>query len=151
MFAYDLDGVLADTKEFVLACYRSAGTEPPPDFWGKTFNEWSGDKELHRRKNDFLEVHKHLIKPLPMLSVYKNTGGIILTGASPEAARIVCGCVGISRPRGYTRMTVKQKAEYLNKLSPVQCSENIMFEDMEENVKYLRENTNWKIVHVSQF
>lgn len=153
MFVYDLDGVLADTKEFVLQCYRSAEVEPPDDFWGKPWQSWLDDPAKHDLKNTFLHKHKHLIKPLPILQVFNRLGGVILTGASAIGANTTFQAIELDTrvlESLYTGKTIQEKADLLNILTRM-GKRGLMFEDTKENVTYLRKNTEWQIVHVGQF
>lgn len=149
-FAYDLDGVLADTKRAIEVSYNQAGIFPPADFWGKPWKEWLWyDPEAHEKKNEFFAGNAHLIKPLPIFEIYCRLGGIILTGASKEGAAVTLSALagGLWFPEIVCGLTAEQKADELNKIADT----GIMFEDSLYNVNIIRERTAWKVVYVGQY
>jgi hypothetical protein len=146
LYAFDLDGTLADTREAVTIAYRSVGVEPPPDFFGKPWREWLTDAALHEAKNQvYREIAPHYIKPTPLVKLFKLTGGMIITGASAEAANVVLRALHLSRPRYlYTQLNMQDKANVLN----LHGEEGIVFEDSITIADYLKEKTRWTVCRV---
>lgn len=147
LYAYDLDGTLAHTREAVLEAYRAAGVEPPPDFFGKPWREWLQDEEVHRLKNAYYAQFctKH-IKPTRLVDLYYRTGGIVITGASREAAEVVMTTIGINPEIVSCELSMVQKAEYLNNFTRLTKTEpGIVFEDSINIANYLKEHTTWTV------
>jgi beta-phosphoglucomutase-like phosphatase (HAD superfamily) len=151
MYAFDMDGVLADTKTAVLQAYRLAGVEPPFNFFGLPVTSWMSENDMkdgkHKLKNQFYKHEcSHLIKPLPLIRLQQITHGAILTGASEEAAKVVLERLDIPRPDTlHTGLTVLEKIKTLNLLSV--CGH--YFDDNLEAALEIKENTKWQ-VHIIQ-
>lgn len=145
LYAYDLDGTLADTRQAVLLSYRAVGVEPPPDFFGKPWREWLNDEDLHRRKNEvYAEYVRTHVKPTRLVDTFKKTGGFIITGASYRAAHMVMSSIGIELAFVYSELTMHDKATILNMFD----APGIVFEDSQSIADHLRENTSWTVCRV---
>jgi hypothetical protein len=147
LYAYDLDGTLAYTREAVLTAYRAAGVEPPSDFFGKPWREWLQDEEIHRLKNAYYAQFcaKHII-PTKILDLYQRTGGMIITGASREAAEVVMTAIGINPEIVCCELSKTQKVEYLNDFVRLTgTAPGIVFEDSPAIAKHLKEFTEWTV------
>ena len=134
MYAFDLDGTLADTYIAVLRSYQAAGVEPPSDFFGKPWRNWLQDDAAHRLKNElYLADYVRLVKPMPMAELFKQVGGVVLTGASAVAADAVLRELGL-RPDGlHAGLTPEQKAALLTDLAP----EGIYFDDSQRAIEIM--------------
>jgi beta-phosphoglucomutase-like phosphatase (HAD superfamily) len=96
-WAFDLDGVLIDTREAVRLAYRAAGVDMPDDAWGRPAFEWLPDLcgkaagRVHVRKNEYYpallaehgEVLEMALRARLLVETGQPTG--VLTGASSEA------------------------------------------------------------------
>lgn len=145
-YAYDLDGTLADTRRAVVEAYRAVGVEPPENFFGKPWREWLTDSALHDRKNAIYPQYvRKYVRPTHLVDTFKATGGLIITGASNEAARIVLDSIGLEDAiMVFSELSMQGKANLLNGLS----EEGVVFEDSEIISAYLKENTKWTVCRV---
>lgn len=145
-YAYDLDGTLADTREAVLTAYRAVGVEPPADFFGLPWKAWLKDAELHAAKNRvYREIAPQYIRPTKLVELYRLTGGIIITGASENAARTVLSALDInSSPEMFCELDMFAKSRVLNEYG----EHGIVFEDSPTICAYLKETTQWTVCRV---
>jgi hypothetical protein len=76
---FDIDGVLADTKDLVHEAYRRCGVTVPPGAWGKPWTDWLPDmcktyenaQKIHDMKTAMYLEMLDRVKPLPMCDVAK--------------------------------------------------------------------------------
>jgi hypothetical protein len=149
-YAYDLDGTLAHTRDAVVTAYRRVGVEPPSDFFGKTWAEWLpnlvgsivGARRIHDAKNvEYLQIVRDgLIAPTRIRDLALTTGGVIVTGASSEAAHAVKEAIGLGEFQVFAELTLDGKIRTLNKLSR---DGGIVFEDSPDAVLRIRKETRW--------
>jgi hypothetical protein len=86
-------------------------------------------------------VYKSIpVRPTRILDIYLRTGGIIITGASREAAEMVMYKIGITGPV-HCELSKQQKAAVLN----AHGLGGIVFEDSLINATYLKEHTEWTV------
>lgn len=145
-FVFDLDGTLLDTEEAVRKAYIMAGVTPPANFFGRPAWEWMKDtplnRELHKQKNrHYKETTWRMVTALPMLELFDRTKGIILTGASQEAARMLCEKFNIQPSKLLTCLSVKDKINWLNK----QEEPGIYFDDDHIACETMLRNTRWMV------
>lgn len=110
--AFDMDGVIADTKQLVLKAYRHAGVRMRNDQWGLPWQDWLPDAvggsfadacETHERKNKIYMtlLRKEGVPLLPpaavFLKMYYNSSVelCLLTGASRAAATRILDEIGV--------------------------------------------------------
>lgn len=156
LLAFDLDGTLVDTKEAVTEAYKTAfriveGSldNMPEDFFGKPASAWLKNPEVYRVKKllypDFL---RRLAKPLPLAKLYSLEGGMILTGASIQAAQeVLIACELPPWKGGAWGCTTRDKVEMLNAVE----TPGIYFDDDLEASKQIAKATNWEVVCTTQF
>lgn len=145
-FAYDLDGTLVDSREAVVQAYRRAGLEPPPDFWGRTAKEWNCPAEVHRRKNAlYPDTLARFGRRLPLADLYDLTGGVVLTGASYEAALAAMWFLGMTvrLDRVFASCTLEVKLETLRRLG----GPGLYFDDDPTTCARVREIPGWQALH----
>lgn len=53
MIVFDVDGVLVDSKQLVMDCYRRAGVRMPDEAWGLPWHTWLDDARAHDKKNRY--------------------------------------------------------------------------------------------------
>ena len=109
-FAFDVDGVIADTHALVRLAYRRAGVEMPIEAWGRPWREWlielCGDADkahhIHSRKTRFYTgmLQEGLATPLPACNVVRRLVAMrhdvhLITSASPAAATALLLAVGL--------------------------------------------------------
>jgi len=145
LYVFDLDGTLIDSGRAVLAAYRAAGLEPPPDFWGKPFNAWSDDWRAHDKKNKlYPEMLKKFGKRLPCADLMEITGGHILTGASRDATLYALQFLNLHVEGIHTDCDDAEKLRQLGQ----QEEPGIYFDDDYRFCQRVRELTKWQVVHV---
>jgi hypothetical protein len=147
IYAYDLDGTLVDSEPLVRRAYELAGANPPIDFFGKPFHEWSSDWQMHARKQRiYIDlIAKQGITALPLTALARITGGHIVTGASIDAVETIVQALDLRHLHCHTSLSVERKAVILNYISG---EGGIMFEDSLLAVQKLKELTKWTILHV---
>src|SRR5262245_21811883 len=93
-WAFDLDGVLVDTRRAVVEAYKYVGVDMPDGAWGLPYREWHtvhNADELHKKKNTYYYKTVGLFaKPMPLLKVAESWKYPVLTGASHTAVEIIC-------------------------------------------------------------
>lgn len=94
---FDLDGVLADTRELVVRAYADVGVIMPPEVWGRPWHEWLHSVTLHAAKTEryvqliregALDEHVTSVCGLLQRLQLEGIPTAILTGASYEAATV---------------------------------------------------------------
>ncbi len=96
--AFDLDGVLIDSRRAVEAAYKVAGITMPKNAWGKSFREWFdgsiGELErIHAAKQAaypaMLKAYARSLAGSEVLRrvVWEGYTAVIVTAASPRSAR----------------------------------------------------------------
>lgn len=145
LYAFDLDDTLADTRPAIELAYTQAGCKPPVGFWGHPREAWLHDTEVYRRKQlIYPTLIKRMVKPLPLVALFKEVGGIILTGASRESATAVIHHLDLQPLEMYCSMTAEKKALRLNEYGKT----GIYFDDYLPTCKIIEEKTSWQVVHV---
>lgn len=109
-WAYDLDGVLIDSRQAVREAYAAAGIIMPVDAWGKPWHSWlpglvGNDmrraRRVHIRKNALYPIQLALLgKPLPLAENVRHElchgrPTYLLTGASYQATRCALEILGL--------------------------------------------------------
>lgn len=168
LYAFDLDGTLFDTKPIVLQAYRSAGVEPPEDWFGKSWREWlpamcassENAERIHKIKNKHYAAIIHTVRRLPLFDLfcklvecsntlvdYTRAEVVVLTGASSEAVNLLWDFYAI--PRGvavFTELSVNSKIVWMSR----SAMPGIMFEDDIVAAQQMRKETKWTIFHSPQ-
>lgn len=145
LYAFDLDGTLIDSHDTVLESYMDVGVTPPPDFFTRSWHEWLKDPELHRRKNALYLQKIPLIKPLPLMELFKLLGkdASIMTGASREACAAIAKHFNLNLRQIHWELSVDSKIWVMNRaLIP-----GIMFEDQRVAAERMRRETCWTVCH----
>lgn len=107
-WTFDVDGVLADTRNAVRLAYHCAGVEQPDEAWGISWKLWLpslvGDRaeEVHRLKQMYYEslIDDGAVDPLPgaaMAQALVNAGHFVhfITAASPRSAHAILDSLGL--------------------------------------------------------
>lgn len=83
-----------------------------------------------------------MVRPTDMVELFEQVGGIIITGASDDAATLVLNRLNLARmpERLFTGLNTEGKADILNRYGG-----GIVFEDSINVAKYLKENTTWTV------
>lgn len=146
-YAFDLDGTLVDSKLAVHQAYVDVGVLPPEDFFTRPWFTWLNDKALHDAKNEkYLELIPSLVKPLPLMRLFKQLTGkadvSILTGASRIAAQAIVDHFQLLPDLMLCGMDMKAKISVM-----VEWRYGIMFEDNLSHAKNMRKETKWTVCH----
>jgi len=146
IYAYDLDGTLVDSEPLIRKSYELAGATPPADFFGKPFQDWSRDWEMHKRKHTIYidMIARRGITALPLAELARRTGGHVVTGASYEAVVEIGKRLNLQNLVYHVGLSTSDKARVLNNLGET----GIMFEDLLPVAEKLKELTKWTILHV---
>ena len=91
LVAFDLDGTLVDSREAVELAYRIAGVTMPDGAWGKPWQEWLDDPDVHCRKTiiyiNLIQLGKvNVNAEVKKWITRSNIHPVVLTGASETAA-----------------------------------------------------------------
>jgi hypothetical protein len=137
-----MDGTLIDTRTAVRMAYLRAGVVMPDIAWGKPWQEWLYDKEVHTRKNRaYAEMVLKFARALPLYWMAYQLKAPVLTGASRDAAAIV----KTSFPGLHITLTdasALQKAEWLN----AYMERGIYVDDCARTRLFVAERTLWKVI-----
>ena len=144
--AFDLDGTLFDNENVVWQCYLKAGITPPEDFWGKPAKEWLNNDKLHRLKQEFYLKEIRYLRPTPLLKLFYQHGGIILTGASYEAARAICDTWLLCPFELHHSLTLQDKLRILQG-----CRAGLYFDDRPKVAERVEKETQWQVMLPSSF
>lgn len=143
--AFDLDGTLVDSYNAVLASYKAAGVVPPAGFWGKPWREWLDDETAHERKNvAFVSQGIHQTRALPLIRLFQNNDSLVLTGASPMAAKFMLSYYGLRPAELFCSLNQVGKIDVLKTFTP-----GIYFDDDEETCLRVQDETSWTVCWVS--
>jgi hypothetical protein len=147
LYSFDLDGTLIDSREAVYASYVEVGVSPPADFFSRPWQEWLNDETLHNRKNVVYVQKIPLIKPLPLMELYKDLRSrlhlpTIMTGASKVAAHAIANYFNLDHSLLYSELTVTAKINMMNR-----TRSGIMFEDQRESAERMKRETRWTVCH----
>jgi hypothetical protein len=142
----DMDGVLFDTREAVMAAYADAGMVMPHDAFGLSWTEWLiplvGEAEarrIHNLKNTLYPMYVHHIKPMPPLLLFHNEALAdrvsIATAASPLAVRMLREFFhAIESHVGVSGANAETKADYLTTLGSAEGWETGVYIDDNEKL-----------------
>jgi phosphoglycolate phosphatase-like HAD superfamily hydrolase len=146
-FVYDFDGVLVDTKTAIKQAWRKVGVNPPKDFWKVPYQEWfTGHSDVYEERNRvFIKSCMHLVRPLPMLEVAQQTGGVILTNGAQERVVAILEKLSVKNCIVKCGLDIASKAKELNAFEQT----GIYFDDYWENVLIIRKLTKWNAVHIA--
>jgi len=142
---WDLDGTIVDTKAANEWAYESLGVKPPKDFYERHWSEWT-DESVHQRKG-WITAHyiRMLGKPGPVMQLWINNGGTILTSASEatvNAVRDTFPVLGSADIRW--GKTLQDKIDWLNGQEEPGC----YFDDSLRTIQRVREDTKWTAILV---
>lgn len=147
LLAFDIDGTLFDTQHAVQRAYECAGAPMDKWQWGRPATEWLLDAEgnfledVHRAKNYFYAYEVEKLCPLPAFWLFRRQGGLILTGASQEAAEAILRYWNLNPVILTAGATLKQKISCLQ-----QYPAGIYYDDDDDAARHIEEETRWKVV-----
>lgn len=151
LYAYDLDGVLIDSRRATLEAYAIAGVVPPPDFYHRSWQSWT-TPEVHARKTAALPLvaGKQTITELPLLEFAHKNGGTILSMCSDEALAITRPMFGLdSIGPILNKLSVERRLEYLkNATLNLEGVDYIYFDDNAEFCELVSKHTRWQACRV---
>lgn len=142
MIAFDVDGVIIDSRELVTSCYAQVGVDIPDDAWGRPWHEWLDDGELHARKTQlYVEAIEDglatWLDGRDIVAYYLRKGSPVcfVTGASFRAFEIIWRMSGLrsvamsaSNPvRWQVACTMQDKVDTLK-----QWGANVYMDDIED-------------------
>lgn len=136
--AYDLDGTLILTRQANLRAYRVVGADPPEDFHTRPWQTWT-TKGVHDAKNSIVDKFlREMAVATPLLGIYTQTGGSILTNASETVVEVLRGMFpGLYGARIY-RMTPDEKLDWMRARDP-----GFYFDDNVELIARVNRETRW--------
>lgn len=136
--AFDLDGVLVDTKEANRQAYLAVDVRPPGNFHVIPWQHWV-TKPLHDAKNKALPQFADLIKPLRLLELLEDDS-LILSNCSDEALALIRSRIPQLADRTiYNNMIIAEKANFLNRLGEV----GLYLDDSQEGCAFIKAHTRW--------
>ncbi len=142
-FVYDFDGVLFDTKKAVRQSWIKAGVTPPRDFWKVDWRTWCNDPELYERRDAIFKAEcLGMVKPLPMLAIAMQTGGMIMTNGSARRVVSILEHYKVGNLPVKCGLTVLEKVHELNAFK----EPGIFVEDQWENATLIRKLTKWHVI-----
>jgi hypothetical protein len=143
--AWDLDGTLVLTREANMAAYRRIGVEPPEDFHLRQWREWCEPRK-HQEKGTHIAYYlRRLGRPTPLLGVFGQIGGRILTSASPPVvAALREQFPELRKAQIDSELDRAAKIRLLLRSSP-----GLYLDDSIETVEMVRRETPWRAAVVS--
>lgn len=143
-FAWDLDGTLIMTRDANWYAYLHLGVTPPADFHIRPWQEWC-TQSIHDQKGDIIGSYlRRYARPTPMLQIFRQTGGVILTNASRPVIRHLTGMFDeLRNAEIHSGLRPEQKIEWLRNNEP-----GVYFDDSESTVQMVRERTRWSAISV---
>ena len=129
------------------------GVVVPHGFYKVPWREWlpqtvGGDvieaSKIHDAKNAMYVARMAELEIYPLMDVARKTGGIILTGASYEAASAVVAAFGLLHLSLRSELNLDGKIELLNATS----DHGVYFDDDVDACLEMRRKTSWQIVTV---
>lgn len=142
MYAFDVDGVLIDSKSLVARCYEQVGVTMPEGAWGKPWHEWLDDGRKHERKtNLYVEAIEDgeatWLDGRDIVAYYLRKGSPVcfVTGASLRAFSAIYRASGLrdvavsfsNPPRWQVACTTQDKINTL-----IQWGANVYMDDIQD-------------------
>lgn len=166
-WAFDVDGVLADTRNAVRLAYRAAGVEQPEEAWGISWKIWLpalvGDRaeEVHLLKQENYEVliEDGAVDPLPgaaMAKALTEAGHHVhfVTSASQRSAQAVLASLGLDYSwLRASELSPSERAKELIELrryyttSPYHVVPDFTYVDDREEGATIAADAGWSFVH----
>lgn len=149
-YAYDLDGVLIDTRQATIEAYAVAGVTPPQDFYCRPWQSWT-TPEVHARKSAALPqvASPHNIKALPLLDFARRHRGIILSMCSDEALAITNPMFRLYEIGTImNKLSIQDRLEFLEQMPTAPEDSFIYFDDNAEFCELVSKHTRWQACRV---
>lgn len=162
--AFDLDGVLADTRHAVTEAYRRVGVKMPDDAWGKPMHEWLPSivgstwraTILHGKKQQVYGklVAEGKITALPGVLCARrlshplsraHTG--VVTGASAPSAYAVLQAIDCKIPVWGDSCTTNTKIDVLQTIRSLRPERTHVYVDDSAVGEMIADGAGWHFVH----
>lgn len=149
-FVFDMDGTLVDSMKAVKEAYKLAGVKWVPEYWGKTAEEWGCPPEVHEdKKRLYPTCLRRLGRRLQAADLLEVVDGVVLTGASEEAAHAVMEMLGTQFPLLGAGASLPVKLRILKDIAK---DERLFYvdDDRDFGLRVLEEVPNAYFLHVAE-
>lgn len=141
LIAFDLDGVLVDTRQATEEAYKAVGVHMPPNAWGQPWHVWLNDPVLHAKKQSIYPKYlKAYARERPLYRMAQAMGAPVLTCASDKSIDAISTMYG---PLDFYRVDSQHgKALLLAELG----REGIFVDDSFEVRRIVADYTQWSVL-----
>lgn len=143
-WAWDLDNTLISTWRANMAAYTELGVTPPPNFHQIPWRDWCAPSVHEAKSRRIAHYLEHLAKPTPLLHIYRQVGGWIITNASQTVVDKLVEMYSLSRDQLVRVERPEDKPAALTRISP----SGLYLDDSRPTVELVRRTTAWQAVHI---
>lgn len=145
LLAFDLDGVLIDSREANLKAYRIAGFEPPEDFYSRAWETFCS-REIHDMKNMHFRDTASFVRRMPLMRLALATDSTVLSFCSAEALTSLTRHLPVLQNLDIrTGLRSEDKIRHLQRMGGIP---GVYFDDDAKMCERVSDMTGWQVCHV---